>query len=241
MPRSLPLQSKNGYCPAMPAFTYAIGDIHGRLDLLRGAIEAISGHAGDASHQVVCLGDYLDRGPDSKGVVETLIALTASAPWLCLLGNHEDMMIQALRGREKGEIDRWLDNGGDATLQSYGHAIPAAHVAWIETLPLFHRDAHRLYVHAGVAPDTPLERQDKRTLIWIREGFLAAEASALPCHVVHGHTPYWRMKPEPRCPERLPHRTNLDTGAYFTGVLSVGVFDNRRDGGPVEILPITLG
>jgi serine/threonine protein phosphatase 1 len=104
---------------------------------------------------------------------------------------------------------------------------------------LTHRDAHRLYVHAGVVPSTPVESQDKRALLWIRETFLSAKAATLPCHVVHGHTPRWRKKPDPARPELLPHRTNLDTGAYFTGVLSIGVFDDVQAGGPLEILSAT--
>jgi serine/threonine protein phosphatase 1 len=223
----------------MSGLTYAIGDIHGRLDLLQAAIKAIVAHARGRLHQVICLGDYVDRGPASKGVVETLMTLTANAPWRCLLGNHEDMMAQSLRSRDRDELERWLNNGGDATLDSYFDEVPVSHLKWLEALPLIHRDAHRLYVHAGVAPGAPVDVQDKRTLIWIREAFLTAGADALPCHVVHGHTPLWRMKPEPHLPERLPHRTNLDTGAYFTGVLSVGVFDDAIAGGPLEILSIT--
>jgi len=223
----------------MPGLTYAIGDIHGRLDLLRAAVDAIAAHARGGLHKVICLGDYVDRGSDSKGVIETLMVLTANAPWRCLMGNHEDMMAGSLRSRDPDDIDRWLNNGGDATLDSYSDKVPLAHLEWLESLPLLHRDDHRLYVHAGVAPGAPVESQDKRVLVWIREAFLTANASALPCHVVHGHTPFWRKKPDPAVPERLPHRTNLDTGAYFTGILSVGVFDDAIPGGPVEILSIT--
>jgi serine/threonine protein phosphatase 1 len=222
----------------MSGLTYAIGDIHGRLDLLQTAIGGIADHARGRPHQVICLGDYVDRGPQSSGVIETLMTLTATAPWRCLLGNHEDMMARSLRSSDDDEIDRWLDNGGDATLDSYSDGVPVAHLEWLEALPLFHRDAHRLYVHAGVAPGEPVESQGRRTLVWIREAFLTAKASALPCHVVHGHTPFWRLKPEAHLPERLPHRTNLDTGAYFTGVLSVGAFDDAVAGGPLEILSI---
>jgi serine/threonine protein phosphatase 1 len=223
----------------MPGLTYAIGDIHGRFDLLRAAIGAIEEHARGRSHEVICLGDYVDRGPESRGVIETLMTLAATGAWRCLLGNHEEMMARSLRLRDPDEIDRWLKNGGDATLDSYSDDVPVAHLEWLESLPLFFRDANRLFVHAGVAPGAQAETQDKRTLLWIREAFLTAEASMLPCHVVHGHTPYWRKKPVPHLPERLPHRTNLDTGAYFTGVLSVGVFYNVIPGGPVQILSIT--
>lgn len=225
-----------------PSLTYAIGDIHGRLDLLRKAEGAIAAHAqsraGDTGHRVICLGDYVDRGPDSKGVVEALMDLAASSAWLCLKGNHEDLMVEALRGQRRGAVARWINMVGDETLASYGGqgAVPGAHVDWLESLPLFHADLHRLYVHAGVAPHVPLEEQDPQTLMWIREPFLVAPAEALPRHVVHGHTPKWRRKPDPSQPELLPHRTNLDTGAAWTGILSVGVFEDARPGGPVEVL-----
>ncbi len=220
------------------ALTYAIGDIHGRLDLLRRAQGAISEHAGAALHQVICLGDYVDRGPDSKGVVEALMALAAGSAWICLKGNHEDLMVEALRAGGPGAMDRWIANVGDETLASYGGrtAIPAAHLDWLESLPLFHLDANRLFVHAGVAPDVTLADQDPQTLMWIREPFLTAPAEALPCHVVHGHSPRWREKPDLAQPETLPHRTNLDTGAVWTGILSIGAFEDERAGGPVEIL-----
>ncbi|MGI8840556.1 MAG: metallophosphoesterase family protein [Caulobacteraceae bacterium] len=222
----------------MPSLTYAIGDLHGRLDLLRAAQAAIAAHAGLARHQVICLGDYVDRGPDSKGVVEALMARAAESVWVCLKGNHEDLMIEAFRAERRGGLERWAANVGDETLISYGGQVPTAHLDWLGALPLFHRDAHRLFVHAGVKPNRPLEDQDPYTLMWIREPFLSAPATALPCHVVHGHTPRWRGKPDLARPELLPHRTNLDTGAAWTGILSVGVFEDGRAGGPVEVLSI---
>ena len=223
----------------MQDLTFAIGDIHGRFDLLDRAIGTISRHAAGASHQVICLGDYVDRGPDSRRVVETLMELSVRACWTCLMGNHEEMMIQALRTSRRSELDRWLDNGGDATLESYGDSVPPSHLAWMDSLALTCRDANRLYVHAGVEPDVAIDAQKKRSLLWIRERFLAAEPASLPCHVVHGHTPYWAGKPDPERPEQLPHRTNLDTGAYATGVLSVGVFNNTIPGGPLYVLNVT--
>ncbi len=158
----------------MQDLTFAIGDIHGRFDLLGRAIEMISRHAAGAPHQVVCLGDYVDRGPDSRYVVETLMDLSVCASWTCLMGNHEEMMIQALRTRRRSELDRWLDNGGDATLESYGESVPPSHLDWMESLALTFRDTHRLYVHAGIEPDVPIDAQKKRSLLWIRERFLVS-------------------------------------------------------------------
>lgn len=229
--------------PATPCLTYAIGDIHGRLDLLERAEAAIARHAAGRLCQVVCLGDYVDRGPRSREVVETLMVRRARAGWICLKGNHEDMMVEAA---SSGDVARWVGdgNGGEATLASYGGlaAVPDAHLAWLANLPLLHHQpgagGGRLFVHAGVRPGVPLAEQDAHTLMWIRDLFLAAPAEALPCHVVHGHTPCWRGKPAPSLPERLPHRTNLDTGACWTGVLSVGVFAEGEDGGPGEVLAV---
>ena len=96
-------------------------------------------------------------------------------------------------------------------------------------------------MHAGLEPGVPLGLQDEATLLWIRGPFLRAPAEAFEAHVVHGHTPLWDEKPEAAEPELLAHRTNLDTGAYFTGVLTVGVFDPAAPGGPIELLPVSDG
>ena len=143
-------------------------------------------------------------------------------------------MVDALGGA--APMRWWLGNGGDAALRSYDGEVPADHLAWMRGLPLRHADGHRIYVHAGLRPGLPLEAQDEETCLWIREPFLRAGPGALPAHVVHGHTPFWDGKPDPGRPELLPHRTNLDTGAYFTGILTVAVFEAAEPGGPVRLL-----
>ncbi|MBW3560466.1 MAG: serine/threonine protein phosphatase [Proteobacteria bacterium] len=213
---------------------YAVGDVHGRLDLLELAWDAIGADAGGEPHSVVFLGDYVDRGPDSRGVVEFVMRAQAVGAATCLKGNHEQMMVDALRGA--APVRWWIGNGGDATLASYGGTVTPEHLDWMAALPLTHRDAHRVYVHAGLMPGVALERQDEEACLWIRERFLRAGPQELPAHVVHGHTPFWAGKPDPREPELLPHRTNLDTGAFMTGVLTVGVFDRGAAGGPVRLL-----
>jgi serine/threonine protein phosphatase 1 len=220
---------------------YAIGDIHGRLDLFEAALRAIEAHAGGAPRQIVCLGDYIDRGPQSAELVARLRKLVGP-DFVCLKGNHEAMMVEAIRGRGTAAIDMWLDNGGAQTAQSYGgfDAAPAADLDWMDGLPLWWSDPWRDYVHAGVEPGAPMAAQDPATLLWIRDRFLRAPPDTLPRHIVHGHTPRWRGKPELSAPELLPHRTNLDTGAWTTGVLTVGVFDPDRPGGPLEVLPVRL-
>jgi serine/threonine protein phosphatase 1 len=119
-------------------------------------------------------------------------------------------------------------------------AIPGTHLAWMDALPIIAFDPHRVYVHAGLMPDVSMNDQDETACLWIREKFLRAKADRFPDrkHIVHGHTPSWVGKPDPSKPELLPHRTNLDTGAYATGVLTVGVFDMAEPGGPVDTIAI---
>jgi len=228
---------------------FAIGDVHGELALLQAAADAIRRYCTRHLKHVVLLGDYVDRGPNSRGVVDYL-ERRGARPITCLRGNHEQIMLNALTARDSSSLERWMDLGGAATLKSYGAEqpdidalarVPAAHVAWLDQLPHAAIDEHRIYVHAGVAPDVALEDQTEQTLLWIRERFLKVDRPQrfpLGKHVVHGHTPVWRSKPEAALPELLEHRTNLDTGAYGTGLLSVGVFDAARPGGPVDLLSI---
>ncbi len=230
-----------------PRRTYAVGDLHGRLDLLHLALADIVADAQDLSFRIVFLGDYVDRGPDSRGVVELLMSLqSAGWPAICLKGNHEELMLRAVDRAGPDALARWLLFGGEATIKSYGlepqdelaDAIPRPHLRWLSGLPLTTGDAHRIYVHAGLAPKTPVHRQSERACLWIREHFLTARETDFDGHVVHGHTPVWQGKPNPAEPELLAHRTNLDTAAFATGILTVGVFDAGRPGGPTRLLTI---
>jgi len=226
--------------------TYAVGDIHGRLDLLRAAANTIWGHASNRPFRIVFLGDYVDRGPDSRGVIEFLIDLQRRWQVCCLKGNHEEMMVRAVEDPGAGRLERWLEYGGEETLQSYGlngdddllARIPSEHTRWMSNLPRSISDNHRIYVHAGLMPRTPLDGQTDETCLWIRERFLQGAPGDFKAHVVHGHTPVWEGKTNPAEPELLEHRTNLDTGAFATGVLSIAVFDAAIPGGPVEMLKV---
>lgn len=216
--------------------TYAIGDVHGRLDLLSQAFALIIDDAGERGADVVCLGDYVDRGPDSKGVIDLLMSspLRDRDTLVCLMGNHEQLMLGAATGCKASE-SCWMGNGGVQTAISYGSSIPADHLNWLSELPLLHQDAHRIYVHAGLMPGYGPDQQDPEWCLWIRDRFLR-EQGGWSKHVVHGHTPQWDGKPNATEPECLAHRTNLDTGACWTGVLTVGVFDPNQAGGPISIL-----
>jgi serine/threonine protein phosphatase 1 len=224
--------------------TYAIGDVHGRVDLLRRTVIAIRDHVGSHPFRVVLLGDYVDRGPDSRGVIDLLIRLQSMWQVVCLKGNHEELMLEAVANSDGGSlVERWLEFGGRETLNSYqvredenlAAALPRDHLTWMAALPTILEDRHRIYVHAGLMPGVPASHQNDAIRLWIRDRFLRGSASDFRAHIVHGHTPVWEGKPDAAAPELLRHRTNLDTGAFATGVLSVAMFDDRIAGGPVEV------
>jgi serine/threonine protein phosphatase 1 len=202
--------------------TYAIGDIHGSYTKLRNLLDHCLAHRGANEYRLVFLGDYVDRGPHSRDVVEYLIKTQAEAPdrVACLKGNHEEMLLTAANG---GDAEPWLYNGGDTTLASYGvgraDEILPAHLKWLEALPLAITDEQRFFVHAGVRPGVPLQQQSRSDLLWIREPFLS-DPRDHGLYVVHGHTPI-----RSRVPELRPNRLNLDTGAYFGGPLTAAGFD----------------
>jgi serine/threonine protein phosphatase 1 len=210
------------------SLTYAIGDIHGRHDLLQDLLGQIEEHAGGQPHKLVFLGDYIDRGPDSAAVVEAVRSLQdrSGSEVVCLLGNHEAMLLAVL---DRPDLAYWwIGNGGDATLQSYGapspREIPADVAAWLSGLPILHEDEQRYFVHAGLRPGRPIQDQTDEDRIWIREPFLDTDWD-FGKHVVHGHTPVRFPRPDVRA-----FRTNLDTGAVFGGALTAGIFTS--DQGP---------
>lgn len=217
------------------ALTYAIGDIHGCSDLLERLLARIEAHASGKAYTFVFLGDYIDRGPDSAGVIRLLRAVQRRAPErvVCLMGNHESMLLAALS--EPGGADHWRRNGGDATLASFGveepAAIPGEVLDWIEALPSVHSDVTRWYVHAGFRPGCAVPDPDIHSRLWIRDPFLSQDHD-FGRHVVHGHSPQMRGRPDMRA-----YRTNLDTAAVYGGTLTAGVFTDRA-GPAVEFLSV---
>lgn len=232
--------------PRVPAGEriYVVGDVHGRSDLLARLHHAIRAdlHQRPAPHKrtVIYLGDYVDRGPGSFEVIEMLIrAPIEEADSVHLKGNHEDMMLRFIHGEH---VPAWLHNGGDATLASYGvavgmmsgssmmeelrrhlrKALPAAHLAFLESLRLMHVAGDYLFVHAGIRPGVPLDAQRPADLMWIREPFLAKKDICDKC-VVHGHT-------ITMVPEVHPHRIGIDTGAFYSGRLTCLVLEADRLG-----------
>jgi serine/threonine protein phosphatase 1 len=224
---------------------YAIGDIHGRLDLLRHMHDLIredAARAGAARNRVVYLGDYIDRGLESRQVIDFLLDEPLDGfEQVYLKGNHEEVLLQFLE--DPGVGANWFFFGGDSTLYSYRvpgaspaidanrlaqvqtafqNALPPRHLAFYRALELQHRAGDYLFVHAGIRPGLPLERQTEADLLWIRDEFLdsTADHGAI---VVHGHT----IAPEPVV---RPNRIGIDTGAYASGTLTCLVLDgdNRR-------------
>jgi len=211
--------------PAAPdstPITYAVGDIHGSLSKLRGLISRCEQHANGRSMTLVFLGDYIDRGPQSCGVIDCLIDLWSRLGdrVITLQGNHEGMLLEVIDGTMPNEF--WLLQGGADTLRSYGiddpRELPRQHVDWLRTLRLSYDDGRRLFVHAGIDPERPLHAQTAHDMVWIREPFLSDERDHGRL-IVHGHTPVRTGTPDVR-----GNRVNLDTGAVFGGPLTAGVF-----------------
>ncbi len=219
---------------------YAVGDIHGRDDLLArllARIEADAAGRGARRRVVVFLGDYVDRGPDSREVMERLCqGPPAGFEWVLLRGNHEDFLLRFLDDPSVGLV--WMLNGGTATAYSYlgrmpgewddmarlrdalRARIPSRHLEVLRRLALYHVEGDYLFVHAGVRPGVPLERQDPRDLMWIRDPFLTSAADHGKI-VVHGHS----VAAEPVV---RPNRIGVDTGAFASGVLTAAALDGTE-------------
>jgi serine/threonine protein phosphatase 1 len=206
---------------ATSPLTFAVGDIHGCLDKLQRLLAACEVYAGARPARYVFLGDYIDRGPQSRGVVELLIQRQAARPGtiVCLRGNHEQMAIDA-HGSDRA-VPLWLANNGASTLRNYGGRISPEHLAWLAALPFCHDDGLRFFVHAGIDLAVPLAEQEPEVMLWMREPFLS-ECDEVDCgrFIVHGHTPL-----ATGTPDLHRRRLNLDTAAVMGGLLSAAVLD----------------
>jgi len=213
---------------------YAIGDVHGCLGKLRALHAAIAADCAARpmpSTVLVHLGDLVDRGPDSAGVIELLAqgSPIAGVETVNLMGNHEHMALAALAGQDRRSVAVWLDNGATASLDSWrvppgapvsewpSH-IPPRHLMFLRDLLPMYRLGPYLFVHAGVRPGVPLDRQSRDDLLWIREPFLSFDGD-YGAVVVHGHTP--RREPEVR-----HNRISVDTGAVMGGDLTCVVLES---------------
>ncbi|NRB20625.1 MAG: serine/threonine protein phosphatase [Rhodobacteraceae bacterium] len=237
---------------------YAIGDIHGQLEMLEAALGRIEADGG-ADARIIFLGDYTDRGPDSRGVIDLLQrGLAEGRNWVALMGNHDRMFSMFLEDYPRTDSQllvgfHWLHPriGGVETLASYGvdvvegdrtysvhqraqAAVPQSHIDFMEALPSHHQEGDLLFIHAGIRPGVALKDQDIEDKIWIREAFLSYP-DPHPWLVVHGHT----QVPQP---EHHGNRVNLDSGAGYGRPLTAAVFEGRdvwvlSETGRVALLP----
>ncbi|MEM9549598.1 MAG: metallophosphoesterase family protein [Pseudomonadota bacterium] len=238
---------------------YAIGDIHGYSDQFDLAIDLI-GMDGGQDALVVFLGDYVDRGPDSRGVIDRLVdGMAQGRNWITLKGNHDRMFQWFMESPPRHDAHllvgyHWFHEalGGIATLQSYDIAVvdrmrlkdlrsqaaetvPQSHVSFLNALPLTYETESLFFAHAGIRPGVPLHAQDEEDLVWIRTEF-HDYARPHPKLIVHGHTPV----------ERATHygnRVNLDSGAGYGRPVTVAVFEGDRAwyltrGGRVPLEPL---
>ncbi len=219
---------------------YAVGDVHGRRDLIEAMHDRIGeeiARDGVADWRIVHLGDYVDRGPDTAGVLDFLTSRIAGEPRIvALAGNHDVALIDFLAHGDRTQMFRRF--GGNDTARSYGthvdfataataeagrqalaRAMPQAHLDFLSGLPRSVAFGDFFFCHAGIRPGVPLERQDPEDLIWIREPFLG-HPGLHPKVIVHGHTPHDEA-------ELMPNRVDLDTLAYASGRLTALAVDGR--------------
>ena len=245
---------------------YAIGDIHGQLEMLHDAYKKIAADreaCGDHTALVVHLGDYTDRGPESAKVIQTLMdGQKAGEPWKLIKGNHDRMFHGFVEDPDHHDpaLNRsgltWLHPrlGGDKTLGSYGvtgadqrhqrdlhkeaqDAVPKAHRDFLNSLPLVHETDDLLFVHAGIRPGIAVQDQAEDDLIWIRDGFLEDDTDHGKL-VVHGHTALEE-------PTHFGNRVDIDTGAGYFRALTVAVFEDRdcwvlTEQGRMPLRPISV-
>jgi serine/threonine protein phosphatase 1 len=212
---------------------YAIGDIHGRDDLLAqllDKIDADSAARGNAKTTLIFLGDLPDRGPDSRRVIERLMALPAVRPCLFLAGNHEELMTRVWEG-ERSSAPTFHRVGGRATLLSYGAEpdaydswdfeqltvetralVPKSHIDFLRSFQDYHLAGDYLFVHAGIRPGLPLEDQDPIDMRWIRGDFVRSKVDH-GLMIIHGHTITDAV-------DEQSNRIGIDTGAYESGMLT---------------------
>jgi serine/threonine protein phosphatase 1 len=218
---------------------YAIGDVHGRADCLTDLLARIDADRAEnpvPASRIIMLGDYADRGPQSREVIAILADRCNGEDFVCLKGNHDEWFLRFLA--DPDEDEGFLNWGGIQTLESYGvdltgslrsgaelardlsRLVPAEHRRFLSRLPLWREEGDYFFCHAGVRPGVPLHFQDPRDLMWIRGEFHAHRGSYGKV-VVHGHTPCERV-------DFQPNRINIDTRAFESGVLTALVLEGRE-------------
>lgn len=219
---------------------YAISDIHGCAHLLQPMLRVIDADVARSRPRYaveVFMGDYIDRGPDTRSTLDILVERSRRGNAVFLKGNHEAFLVRVFE--DPSLFEDWIAVGGTQTLMSYGlappnlkrdepasilrdliRAMPTEHLEFLDNLRLSFSCGDFFFVHAGVRPGVPLAEQTERDLLWIREEFLRSEEQ-FGKYIVHGHTPV-------RSAELLTNRVNIDTGAYATGNLTLMSIQGSR-------------
>ena len=226
--------------------TFVVGDIHGHAGKLRGLLPLLKERAapGDA---LVFVGDYVDRGPDSRGVIDLVLAEQTGGwdgPVTTLKGNHEELMLDFMTPRPRYERGVWMQNGGFETIASYAgtqwgrdwvNSVSPLHVRFLETLLSWHQDDNGIYVHAGLLPGQRPQDCDDETRLWIRDEFILSRFK-WDRVVVFGHTPQFEQPSGPVMdydkldwrPLDLPEKIGIDTGAAYGGPLTAVMLPERE-------------
>ncbi|WP_084421391.1 metallophosphoesterase family protein [Henriciella litoralis] len=224
--------------------TYVIGDVHGEAVRLARLHQLIFSHHSQGFEgrpiEIVHLGDYVDRGPDSAGVIEQVMELEQrrDVSVISLAGNHEEMLLKAVCSGSAAIYQHWLENGGQETLSSYQRhgepSVPDRHLTWLKALPRIHVDeaTRHVFVHAGIHPAEFPDENDS-TYLWTRSSrFFDVEewrgTAVEGWTVIHGHTPTRDGFPEDEAAEGLGRRINIDTGAVYGGRLTCAVLAPGR-------------
>lgn len=206
--------------------TIVIGDIHGCYNELRALVTTLKqkGEYDERTDKIVFLGDYIDRGKDSRKVIGFIKNLQKrNKNVIALMGNHEDMFL----GYLKGVDDSWTYNGHEATIESYkGHLEHFNNdIEWIGNLPLYHEDEHFIYVHAGVDVYKTMEEQSKHTLLWVREPFIY-NSDKYYKQVIFGHTPTLNLNFDSKPVYTVNDNLAIDTGCVFGGALTALIIED---------------
>ncbi|HOB16580.1 MAG TPA: metallophosphoesterase family protein [Defluviitoga sp.] len=212
---------------------WAIADIHGMFDHLVTLLRKINDN-----DLIIFIGDYIDRGPDSKKVLDLLMTLKQNKNYIFLMGNHEDMMLDYFEGTRKYMDGVWHYNGSFSTLKSFNYNVEKEYLDFIRDLLLYHelkiQDKKYLFVHAGVDPEKSLIQQDRLDLLWIRDKFLLMDDRYYDYTIIHGHTPTQFITGNDKIYIKKDKNNriisvDIDTGCVYDGKLTaLGITEDNK-------------
>lgn len=214
-------------------FTFAIGDVHGCLSQLNALLAQIFSLYPETPKKFVFIGDYIDRGPDSCGVINRVMELSKQYETVALLGNHEDMFMDGNPYDINALRSFGITPSPYSLSDAYQSSVIQYYVKWMKERPIYHDDGKRFFVHAGVDSDNPPEKTNRSTMLWVRDPFLGSKFQ-WDRYIVHGHTPNF-VGGVVQCKS---NRINLDSACVFGGQLSCAVFNDSQVK-EIEILTVS--